>query len=275
MKPIKIQTIAAILLIIILIAVSSFAQSGSTDVGVSQPIKGHVPPDLSTFPEMFIKDGNFDAIIVVGDKSPASDVIAQSNIIQFFISYTGKTLIGSAKLSSEVDTLEQNIISIGSPCINPVSAEILNQPNPCDKNIDFGKPLVKLFRSNGFYRMVIAGYTDKETRQAVTGIISGNVNVQIESAVEKPDEPPRIIELPKVIVIEEKKAENAAKSEIDKGNPVADELNKKTSGKNIEENNSLDEANQPEEKIAPIKEEIKKDNLFEKIISWFKLFFAK
>ena len=83
MKLIKIQTIAALLLISILIAISSLAESGSSDVGVSQPIKGILPPDLSNFPDMFINNGVFDGILVVGDQAPASDVIAQSNLVQF------------------------------------------------------------------------------------------------------------------------------------------------------------------------------------------------
>ena len=37
--------------------------------------------DLSEYPSPFIKDGKFDGIIVVGDKAPANDVVAASEIM--------------------------------------------------------------------------------------------------------------------------------------------------------------------------------------------------
>ena len=142
---------------------------------ISQPIKGHVPPDLSTFPEMFIKDGNFNAIIVVGDKAAASDVIAQSNLAQFFVSYLGKTIIGSTKLASEIDTLEQNIISISSPCHNPVSGQIMMDPKPCDKWLEPGKAFIILYYYKGYTHMVIEGYSDKGTRDAVNFLVNSRI----------------------------------------------------------------------------------------------------
>ncbi len=227
------------------------------------------------FPGVFIADGKFNGIIVVGNNGSASDVIAQSDLVQYFIGYTGTTLKGSAKLSGEVTDLSQNIISIGNPCMNSVSSEILNQPQPCDKNINPNKPLVMLFRKNGFYQMAIAGYTDKETRQAVINLINGNVNVQVESAIEKPAEP-KIVELPKVIKIEGKNPVNGIKPEDDgRKTETADELGKTMSGKNIEENKKQSEISQAKGEPAQAKEEPKKRNVFEKIISWFKLFFGK
>ena len=172
MKIITIQTIAVLLLINIAFAVSSSEESGSSAVGVSQPIKRNVPPDLSTYPDMFIKNGVFDAVIVVGDKAPASDVIAQSNLIQFFVGYLGKTLVGSAKLASEIDALGQNIISIGSPCHNPVSAQIMIDPKPCDKWMEPGKAFIMLYYYKGYTHMVIEGYSDKGTREAVNALIN-------------------------------------------------------------------------------------------------------
>ena len=172
MKIITIQTIAVLLLINIAFAVSSSEESGSSAVGVSQPIKRNVPPDLSTYPDMFIKNGVFDAVIVVGDKAPASDVIAQSNLIQFFVGYLGKTFIGSAKLASEIDALGQNIISIGSPCHNPVSAQIMIDPKPCDKWMEPGKAFIMLYYYKGYTHMVIEGYSDKGTREAVNALIN-------------------------------------------------------------------------------------------------------
>src|SRR3989338_8200789 len=176
MKIITIQTIAVLLLINIAFAVSSSEESGSSAVGVSQPIKRSVPPDLSTYPDMFIKNGVFDAVIVVGDKAPASDVIAQSNLVQFFVGYTGKSLVGSTKLSSEIESLNQNIISIGSACHNNVSWEIMVQPKQCDRWLEPGKAMILLYGYKDYVYMVIAGYSDKGTRDAVDVLINYDKN---------------------------------------------------------------------------------------------------
>ena len=58
--------------------------------------------DLSDFPEMFIEDGKLNAVIVVGDKAPSSDVIAQSSLVLFFGSETEKQVQGASKLASEI-----------------------------------------------------------------------------------------------------------------------------------------------------------------------------
>ena len=171
MKFIKIRTIAALLLISILIAVGSFAENGSSDAGVSQPIERILPPDLSNFPDMFIKNGVFDAVIVVGDKAPASDAIAQSNLVQFFVGYTGKSLVGSTKLSSEIGSLNQNIISIGSACHNNISWEIMVQPKQCDRWLEPGKAMILSYGYKDYVYIVIAGYSDKGTRAAVDVLI--------------------------------------------------------------------------------------------------------
>src|SRR3990167_1854422 len=176
MKLIKVQTIIALLLIIILIAVSSSAESGSSDAGLSQPIKGTSPPDLSNFPDMFVKNGVFDGVMVVGDKAPASDVIAQSNLAQFFVRHTGKSLVGSAKLASEIESLNQNIISIGSACHNNISWEIMAQPKQCDIWLEPGKAMILSYGYKDYVYIVIAGYSDKGTRDAVDFLINYDKN---------------------------------------------------------------------------------------------------
>ena len=193
MKLIIIQTIVALLLINIVFAVSSSEESGSSAVGVSQPIKGRVPPDLSNFPDMFIKNGVFDAVIVVGDKAPASDVIAQSNLVQFFVGYTGKSLVGSTQLSSEIESLNQNIISIGSAYHNNVSWEIMVQPKQCDRWLEPGKAMILLYGYKDYVYMVIAGYSDKGTRDAVDVLINydkrklGGSNMLVDVDEPKPE----------------------------------------------------------------------------------------
>ena len=250
-------------------AASLLEESVSSAAGVSQQIKAHVPPDLSTFPEMFIRDGNFNAVIVVGDKASASDVVAQSNIIQFFISYTGKTLIDSAKLASEINTLEQNIISIGSPCHNSISAQIMIDPKPCDKWLEPGKAFIILYYYKGYTHMVIEGYSDKGTRDAVNFLVNSKIGslrgVNLMVGVDEPK-----AELNESSIkekIEEKKEENITADIEKEKEKLISQLNERIA------NNSKEPSKTKENALIEQKQAIKADkketNVINRILNWF------
>ena len=231
----------------------------------------------SDFPDVFIDSGKFNGIIVVGNQASASDVIAQSNLVQFFIEYTGTTIKGTTKLSSEVSDLNQNIISIGSPCINPVSASILNNPGPCDKGIVPSKPIIKLFKTNEFYHMVIAGYTDKETRQAITDIVNGNITIHIESVPKGEAKPQEEAEQK-----EETKADEPEIGMESEKQKMIEELNKKISENKFSENKSHeirqefqvnDSTKQKIEKTAKQKKETK--SIVDRLIKWISSLFKR
>ena len=67
--------------------------------------------------------------------------------------------------------MDQNIISIGSPCDNPVSLEIMGNPKACNKGILQGKAVIKLVEYGDYFHMVIAGYDAAATRKAVEDLI--------------------------------------------------------------------------------------------------------
>ena len=239
MKLIIIQTIVALLLINIVFAVSSSEESGSSAVGVSQPIKGRVPPDLSNFPDMFIKNGVFDAVIVVGDKAPASDVIAQSNLVQFFVGYTGKSLVGSTKLSSEIESLNQNIISIGSACHNNVSWEIMVQPKQCDRWLEPGKAMILSYGYKDYVYIVIAGYSDKGTRDAVDFLINYDKNkLKGSNMLIDVDEPKPEIKGSAIEEEAEEKKEEMPSDIQEEKEKLVSELTQKITNKSKETSNS-------------------------------------
>lgn len=277
--------IGFLFLINIVFAIYSLAEDGASAPSLSEPITRIVPPDLSNFPDIFVKDGNFNAVIVVGDKAPASDVIAQSNLVQFFGGYIGKSLIGSTKLSSEIDTLKQNIISIGSACHNNVSWEIMTQPKQCDRWLEPSKAMVILYDYQGYVHMVIAGYSDKGTRDAVDFLINkkkgslSGANLLIDI-----DEPKPIINQPKAeeILEEEKKEEAVADIEKEK---LIEELNKKIVNKSRDSSikvtseikpsiNKIKEKTISEEKQEQ-KEQKKETNVVKAIFNWFFSLFRK
>lgn len=276
MKKIILQLIVMALLINIVFADELGAEP-------SKQIKGLVPPDLSTFPEMFIKDGNFNAIMVVGDKAPASDVISQSNLIQFFISYTGKTIIGSAKLASEVSTLEQNIISIGSPCHNPISSQIMIDPKPCDKWMEPGKAFIMLYYYKGYTHMVIEGYSDKGTREAVNFLINARIG-SLRGAnmlIEVDELKAGINEAIAKEEITEKEEENATINIEEKKEKLISELTQKIANKSKEASNnekttSLNKTKEKassEQKQAIAAEQKGETGIIRRIINWFILLF--
>ncbi len=127
--------------------------------------------DLSNFPELFIKGKSLNGIFVVGDQAPADDVIAAIDISVSFQKY-GVSKTGEAMLASEIDHYKRNIISVGRPCDNPVTAQILRMNGISDYDLDcsYGlKPrqaMVYLFDYKGYAHLLVFGYSRLETRQA-------------------------------------------------------------------------------------------------------------
>ncbi len=139
--------------------------------------------DLSSYPEPFVDEGEFNAIIVVGDTASPSDVIASVDIatsLQFaarvavegedgIVYYeTGPIEVGSAKLASEVpDIRAQNAIVVGSGCNNHATLELMGNPVDCHAGTQEDKGRIKLFEhGNGFWGLLVDGYGDLDTRRA-------------------------------------------------------------------------------------------------------------
>ncbi len=121
--------------------------------------------DLSDYPEPFAEEGEVDAVVVVGDDAPASHVIAQTNIALSLNQQAGSQQFGIAKLASEVSSIEQNIISIGNPCTNSISAALLDLAK-CDEGFEPGFARIIAKEYGKYVHIVAAGYTDKGTAAA-------------------------------------------------------------------------------------------------------------
>ena len=120
--------------------------------------------DLSEYPQFLIKNANLDVAIVVGDNSASSNVLAQANI-GVSLAALGKDVDIKNKLSREIKNLNQNIISIGNPCNNEVSSEIMNNPKQCDKDFPRGNGYIRLYQDGDFIHLIVAGYSDKGTKE--------------------------------------------------------------------------------------------------------------
>lgn len=115
-----------------------------------------------------IDNNKIDAIVVVGQKAPSAHVIAQSQIISSLSMLVDERPQGIAKLDTEVGSIGNiSIISIGSACINSITSEILNNPEPCDSGIIAGKATIQVLEGeNEEVYIVINAFSDKGIRKA-------------------------------------------------------------------------------------------------------------
>ena len=117
---------------------------------------------------MFLEDGEPEVFIVVGDDGTSSHVIAQTQIAISLGAEFGKPLSGSSKLASEVEDIESiNLISIGNACDNNVTAEILGNPEPCDKDLLENQATITLYESaEGKSHIVISSDSEQGIKNA-------------------------------------------------------------------------------------------------------------
>lgn len=121
--------------------------------------------DLGDFPDNIIKGNRLNAFIVVGSKSTAMDVVSQNMIGLALAGYIDAPQSGVNKLDSETN-ISQNLILIGNPCVNKLSAEILDNPSPCDQSYPAGKASIRYTEKSGVKYILVAGSTPQETKKA-------------------------------------------------------------------------------------------------------------
>ena len=229
--------------------------------------------DLSDFPEMFIEDGKLNAVIVVGDKAPSSDVIAQSSLVLFFGSETEKQVQGASKLASEIGSLNQSIISIGSPCHNNVSAQIMGYQQPCDNFAGNGKAAIRLFEYDKYNHIIVAGHTDKATREAVNVLVnykkySLDGNEYLVAVEEEPKQAPG----QKTEEEQETSQEQTEQTSMgEEKKMIIDELNKKISDKGKDNSKANAESGIRENKSMQTglqQAQNKEPSIINKIVNW-------
>ncbi len=75
--------------------------------------------------------------------------------------------VPSVKLDSELASLSaQHVITVGGPCVNTVSAELLGSPADCTEGFTPGVARVKVFENGDYVAMLVAGYSGDDTRLA-------------------------------------------------------------------------------------------------------------
>ncbi len=83
--------------------------------------------------------------------------------------------VGVSKLASEVaDITQYKAIVVGGPCANPISAQLMGNPEPCWESISKG--VAKLYEhANGNVALLAAGRTGQDTRRVARALATGQI----------------------------------------------------------------------------------------------------
>jgi hypothetical protein len=125
--------------------------------------------NLSKYPGQFVKDGKYDGFMVVGSEAPAIDNLAIVDIaMNMKLNGQAVQIINAAKLDSEIlDIVAQNLIVVGSPCVNTVAAQVEGYSTDCKNGLTAGKSKIKLMKwSNGKHLLLVTGFSGDDRRVA-------------------------------------------------------------------------------------------------------------
>jgi len=141
--------------------------------------------DLSSIEDIFIDYGEITCYIVVAENGSSSDVLAQLEVLNYLNGLVDTPATGIYKLVSEIDDpYEKDIITIGNPCVNNITKEIMDYEGDCV----FEKGLMKLYEKENKNQLVIYGAGEKSTRDAVKSITEGEIEgeeVEVEPTLEE------------------------------------------------------------------------------------------
>jgi len=120
------------------------------------------------FPYSMMQNNQFIASVVVGDRAPSTDVIAATDIMSSVQKKIPNTRTGLSKLASEITRLG-NLLSIGTPCDNPITAKITGV-NDCHFGLLPGQGYIGFYTHNNAQQVVVSGYSPKEVRIAARAL---------------------------------------------------------------------------------------------------------
>jgi len=211
--------------------------------------------DLSDYPDYFVEDDSLNVVIVVGNKAPATHVIAQTQIALSLSQLVSERTVGLSKLASDIDSIDNlNIISIGSACINKITSDILDNPEPCDKNLAANKATIEFYEKENNVYIILNAITDEGIKKSAA-ILSNYKDYNLDDNVFE------------IVLEEETKVPEQEEEQIEEEEPVL------ISEEVMEEETEDEEEAFEEQETGPepiLKEE---DDLIKRFISWlFSLF---
>ncbi len=95
--------------------------------------------------------------------------------------------VDQVKLDKEVTSVtDKNIVSIGGPCANSVTAALMGNPESCETSlgVEVGQALVKLYENGEYVSLVVAGQTAQDTRDAGEVLYNWKTNKNLLKGME-------------------------------------------------------------------------------------------
>lgn len=137
---------------------------------------------ISDWPSFFVKDNKFKAEYVVGDESPALDVVSATVISTSLAKFENVTIeVGTSRLDSEIsDITTHNAIVVGSPCENSAAHKLMGNPEPCYKDLGGSLGYIRLYENNGKVQLLITGLDEKD-RNAAAKYLAGKSLANIKT----------------------------------------------------------------------------------------------
>lgn len=119
---------------------------------------------ISDWPKFFVNNGKFTAKYVVGDESPALDVVSATVISTSLARFANVTTeIGTSTLDIEIANIfNHDAVIIGSPCENSAVFQLMGSPEPCYKDLGGSVGYIKLYQRNGKTQLLITGLDEKD-----------------------------------------------------------------------------------------------------------------
>lgn len=127
--------------------------------------------DLSDYPIPFVKDGTFQAHLIVGSSGEfQSELIISAISIMNGLEYDDvkTTYSTDAKLDTEIGSItNRNVILVGSPCQNSYVKDLMPYTSECDEAIPSSGSLVRLFKTGSdTYAIAVMGKSGPDVRDA-------------------------------------------------------------------------------------------------------------
>ena len=144
------------------------------DAGTRRYLPGEQSRSLASYPGCFVNaDGSFNGYFVIGSNALSTDNLSVTDIATGMRYFNNEALVPvytfpDVKLDSEIEDIQaQNLIVVGPPCKNTVSAELSGNPADCTDCLEPGEGRIRLFQhTNGYSAMLVDGYSAADTRLA-------------------------------------------------------------------------------------------------------------
>jgi hypothetical protein len=130
--------------------------------------------DFKNFPHIFNYGGTFNGVVVVGssatDKEKEAARYIYNSLNQFFSPPTNWPMDPIMTDNDLGDDWIRNVITIGSPCSNAVTAKVTHVTD-CDSDLQIPEDALKLYDHDGFAQLAVVAASDDDLMDAAKYLV--------------------------------------------------------------------------------------------------------